>query len=114
MPNIDLADVIARVGSLNSEEIGQVQAALTMRNRYLREQATLTNKATLAPGDRVRTKGLTPKYLAGLTGTVAPFTGRRAKDVTIIVDEDFRYLLGRYGSQTTGALNVPAGALVKL
>ena len=115
MSNIDLADVIARVGSLNADEVGQVQAALTMRNRYLREQATLTNKATLQPGDRVRTKGLTPKYLAGLTGVVAPTdTTRRAKDVTILIDEEFRYLLGRYGSPTTGALNVPAGALVKL
>jgi hypothetical protein len=110
----DASQAIKIIGELSSEELSTVQAALTARSRYLRERATLENKANLRPGDRVRTKGLTPKYLAGLTGTVAPFTGRRAKDVTIHVDEEFRYLLGRYGSQTTGALNVPAGALVKL
>jgi hypothetical protein len=111
--NIDFADVISRIGTMNRAELDQVQSVLTMRSKYLREQATLENKATLQPGDRVVTGKLTPKYLAGLPGTVVPNTARRAKDVTIKVDEDFRYLLGKYGNQSTGMLNVPAGALVK-
>lgn len=88
--------------------LDHIVGAINTRRKTRRAEVTLSNLVALQPGTRVRTKGLSPKYLNGLTGEVVPSTGRRRdNDITVKLDHPFlaqRYAIG-------GNVNVPAGCL---
>lgn len=88
-------------------QLTQLFDALKDRRKYLHQQQGLENAATLRPGDRVLTSGLSPKYLNGLAGTVSPRPA--AKAGSLMVDIDEAEFTGRYGKH----VSIPAGCLTK-
>ena len=103
------ADVIKGIATLDRGDLENVQQAINQRVRYLRDMRAATNKATLKPGTRVRTKGLRPKYLNNLNGEVIAEATRRKGDIMVLVDEADRWQITRYSHN--GKLSVPASAL---
>jgi hypothetical protein len=116
----DAEEVIALIGKLNYQEIKVVQEALTARSRFLRGQEALANKATLTPGTQVITRGLKPKYLNGLPGTVVDKESRRKGDIMVAIDaaslKDLELI--QPGAQRFfghgGTVGVPASCLKRL
>lgn len=81
-----------------------LREAVHSRERYLRDQKSATNLATLKPGTRVRLSNLKPKYLNGYEGVVADRPARRRGDIAVDLDNAPS---NRYGSK----MAVPAGCL---
>lgn len=63
-------------------EIGEIADACRTRNDYLKKRTA----AEVRLGSRVRVKGVSPRYLDGLTGNVASFYGRTRTRVNIEIE----------------------------
>lgn len=109
--NIDFADVIKRIGTMNRRELDAVFNAYKIRAKGVRAETLLVNSATLTPGTRVETVGLSPKYLSGLRGEVVPGTPRRVGDLFVKIDENDRYFATGRRRFDLDKLAVPASAL---
>lgn len=85
------------------DALDRIADALRARMKIVRNTKALSVKAGLNPGQKVRLKGITPKYLNGLVGTVEPAT-RGGTRVAV-----------RFPQGTTGTFSnpmvVPAGCL---
>lgn len=97
-------DVLDFVSSATEQEVRLLFDAGNRRAKTIRENTAAANAANLKPGDKVRTKGLKPKYLSGLEATVKRMNGSK---VDIEVDEKHQFETGRYSRNFT----VPASAL---
>lgn len=95
-------EVLDFVSSATEQEVRLLFDAGKRRTKTIRENTAAANAATLKVGDRVRTKGLSPKYLSGLPATVT-----RVDRTKISVEVDEGEDTGRYGRFFT----VPASAL---
>lgn len=100
-----IADILANA---SDDDITQVQAACKTRHATLRQMT----QATLQMGKPGRTKGLSPKYLNGLTGTITSASSIRLDAAST---EQLRYSGRRFWvppEVTEYVLNrVPAGCL---
>lgn len=85
--------------------------AANARLKVLRAATAAQNIASLTPDTRVRTGGLKPKYLNGLTGSVVGVEGGR---VRIKLDEDSRFTAGRYVNPLDGTILAPASTVTAL
>jgi hypothetical protein len=107
---LTLAQITAAITAGDADTgLRTVNDAIRARSRYLRDRAALTNQADLsAVGTKVTiVSGISPKYLIGVTGTVAADTAPKAG--RILVDVTPGTYTGRYGT----SLRVPAGCLAR-
>jgi hypothetical protein len=106
-----LGDVLGALirGDLDAH-LEQVDVVLRARRRHLRELKG-QEALTLAPGTRVRIVGnISPRYLAGVTGTVRRVEARGAKGL-VRIDVDPGCGTGRYPRADLG---VPASCVEAL
>jgi preprotein translocase subunit YajC len=92
------------VSTATEQEVRLLFDAGNRRAKTIRANQAAANAATLTVGSKVRTKGLKPKYLSGLPGTVTRVDGSK---ISIEVDESHQFETGRYSRNFT----VPASAL---
>lgn len=105
----DLGDIVPAImnGELDNS-LSAIVEAINARRKVIRQAATLVNKVVLVPGTRVKLKGLSPKYLNGLTGVIREGGSRRTKDLPVLLDEG--QYTGRYGRN----ISIPASALERI
>lgn len=77
MPDNDTrwSDVVDYVVGCTDSEVQLLYGLLRERQKTLRSIAAATAAATIKVGDKVRLRGISPKYLNGATGTVVPGGG---------------------------------------
>lgn len=103
-------DVIAYVtNEATAEEASALFTAANSRQRALRAATAAENIASLKPDTRVRTGGLKPKYLNGLTGSVVAIEGSNIRVKLDNVD-----LAGRYANRLDGTILAPASTLTEI
>jgi hypothetical protein len=93
------------------DDLNLIFTAFKARRKTLRANTALINQATLTPGTRVETFGLSPKYLNGLHAVVVAGNARRPGDLLINVDEADRYFVSGRRRFNLDALAVPASTL---
>jgi hypothetical protein len=88
--------------------VGLIYDAAVARKEFLKEMRGAMNRATMAPGTKVRLINIRPKYLHGITGTVSAATPSRRGDIMVDIDPSCHHRLGyRYNK----LLGVPASSL---
>jgi hypothetical protein len=99
-----LQEVVAAIDSFDKDQLDIVATALRAREKYVREAAARQALATLQVGQKVTLKGLSPKYLNGLTGTI---TARDGEKFSVEFDEHSAWQARRYGKN----VRVPPGCI---
>lgn len=109
-----IVDIVRAIAELDEHDLNLVQTAAVSRRKALHQQQAMENQATLAPGMRVRTHGLKPKYLNGLTGEVTGGRTRRGTDIQVKIDEESAYFVSARYLTPDRTLAVPAACLERV
>jgi len=105
----DIYDALDFIGDADTKTLDTLSEAIRSRRKSLGHMAALANVAEIQPGDRVKTHGLSPKYLNNLTGTVLELTGTK---ITVEFDDTPAARRGRARFGPTP--RVPAACLTKV
>lgn len=84
MSETSLNDVVLFILNAEKQHLDVVSKALQNRRKTLTEMDALTNLSTIYVGDRVKLVKISPKFLAGLPGTITNIEGE-----TFSVELDF-------------------------
>ncbi|WP_198939832.1 hypothetical protein [Streptomyces sp. MJM1172] len=87
------------VNEADSEDIDRIIDAVKTRRSTLRQHSAAIAAASVKTGARVELQNLSPKYLNGLTGTVAEVKRGRVTRATVKLDEESTKQLRWSGSR---------------